>query len=81
MALERRQESSLDPVMALERRQESILTRLAELRQTLNKLTSQYGESDVTSGEAQKSGLPCQSAAAKLASPLVRLNTRINILE
>ena len=56
---------------ALEKRQESILARLAELRQTLDKLTCQYAEDGKTAGDVQKSGLPCQSAAAKVASPLV----------
>ena len=70
---------SLDPVAALEKRQESILARLGELRQTLNKLTSQYGEADKTPRDVQKTGLPCQSATAKLTSPLVSLCTGVSL--
>ena len=66
---------SLDPVAALEKRQESILARLTDLRQTLEKLTSQYSipsDNGAKTGAGQVSALSCHVTSTEINSSLVR---------
>jgi hypothetical protein len=66
--------SNLDPVSALELRQDRILSKLAELRQTLDKLTSQYQVTQPSSStNTQAAAVPSvkTSSSAKIKSPLV----------
>lgn len=65
--------SNLDPVSALELRQDRILSKLAELRQTLDKLTSQYQVTQPSSStNTQAAAVPSvkTSSSAKIKSPL-----------